>query len=149
AEVRFKNTGDVIAGTLLNPMMQTYHGEPFERFMLHYYKAINYSHLGDIESALVEARRITIATNEQTDQQKGKDSRYSKDAFSLNLQWIIYEMEEDYNNEFIAYRNAVETYLSGEDNSWYGVRIPELLMQDLLRTAYLNEFTGELERFER
>ncbi len=35
--------GDIALGTLLNPMMQTYKGEDFEKFMVHYYKALNYS----------------------------------------------------------------------------------------------------------
>src|SRR6478752_1617717 len=30
---------DIALGTLFNPMMQTYKGESFEKFMLHYYKA--------------------------------------------------------------------------------------------------------------
>lgn len=148
AEVRFKSVGDKVTGTLLNPMMQTYYGEPFERFMLHYYKALNYSYMGDMENALVEARRISLATNEQMDAKKEKDNKYSRDAFSLNLQGIIYEMAGDMNNAFIAYRNAVETYLSQKDNTWYGVAMPAQLKNDLLRTAYLNGFMGEVQRFE-
>lgn len=149
AEAPFKSAGDVVAGTLLNPMMQTYHGEPFERLMLHFYKALNYTALGDPESALVEARRINIAINEQMDREKSKDNRYSRDAFALNLQGMIYEMAGDYNNAFIAYRNAAETYLAGTDETWYGVRMPQQLKKDLLRTAYLNGFTGELQRWEK
>ncbi|HRE50118.1 MAG TPA: hypothetical protein PK339_01765 [Flavitalea sp.] len=149
AETRFKNTGDLIAGNLLNPMMQTYRGEAFERFMLHYYKALNYSYLGDAENALVEARRISIATNEQMDRTRERDNRFSRDAFSLNIQGMIYEAAGDLNNAFIAYRNASETYLSHPDNTWYGVRIPSQLQKDLIRTAHQNGFTGIADRFER
>ena len=39
-------TADAIVGTLVNPMTQTYKGEDFEKFMIHYYKALNYLHLG-------------------------------------------------------------------------------------------------------
>lgn len=149
AEAPFKSAGDVVSGTLLNPMMQTYHGEPFERLMLHFYKSLNYTVLGDPESALVEARRINIAINEQMDHEKAKDNRYSRDAFALNLQGMIYEMTGDHNNAFIAYRNAAETYLTDEGETWYGVRMPLQLKHDVLRTAYLNGFTGELHRFEK
>jgi hypothetical protein len=148
AEVRFRGAGEKLTGTLLNPMMQTYYGEPFERFMLHYYKALNYSYLGDVENALVEARRISLAINDQMDAKNEKDNKYSRDAFSLNLQGIIYEMAGDMNNAFIAYRNAAETYLSQKNNTWYGVEIPTQLKYDLLRTAHLNGFSGELQRFE-
>ena len=51
---------DIALGTLLNPMMQTYRGEDFEKFMVHYYKALNYLYLGQMEDALVEARRISL-----------------------------------------------------------------------------------------
>lgn len=149
AETRYKSAGDLITGTLLNPMMQTYRGEAFERFMLHYYKALNYSYLGDTESALVEARRISIATDEQMDLTREKDNRFSRDAFSLNIQGMIYEAAGDVNNAFIAYRNASETYLSHPDNTWYGVSIPSQLKKDLVRTAYQNGFTDIAGRFER
>jgi Uncharacterized protein conserved in bacteria len=36
------SAADIALGTLLNPMMQTYKGEDFEKFMVHYYKALNY-----------------------------------------------------------------------------------------------------------
>jgi hypothetical protein len=64
------------------------------------------------------------------------------------LQGMIYESANDVNNAFIAYRNAAEIYLKGDNQVYYGVRIPEQLKSDLLRTAYLNGFTDELNRFE-
>lgn len=149
AEIRYKDAADVTKGTILNPMMQTYRGEPFERFMLHYYKALNYTYLGRTEEALVEARRISLATNDQMDQTNEKENRYSRDAFSLNLQGIIYESAGDMNNAFISYRNAVETYLTQKDSTWYGVTIPQQLKEDLLRTAHANGFNTEQERFEK
>ena len=36
-EDHFKNTGDVVRSNLLNPMMDTYRGEDFERFLVHFY----------------------------------------------------------------------------------------------------------------
>ena len=33
---------DLALGTLLNPMMQSYKGEDFEKYLVHYYKALNY-----------------------------------------------------------------------------------------------------------
>lgn len=117
--------------------------------MLHYYKALNYTYLGRTEEALVEARRISLATNDQMDQTNEKENRYSRDAFSLNLQGIIYESAGDMNNAFISYRNAVETYLTQKDSTWYGVTIPQQLKEDLLRTAHANGFNTEQERFEK
>ncbi|RYG05900.1 MAG: hypothetical protein EOO02_02345 [Chitinophagaceae bacterium] len=140
--------GDVALGTLLNPMMQTYKGEAFEKFMIHYYKALNYLALNQPNDAMVEARRISIKNYALQDKTNNNQNKYSDDAFSLILQGLIYERNADINNAFISYRNAADIYLKN-NNTWYGVSIPEQLKQDLLRTAYQNGFTGELERYEK
>jgi uncharacterized protein len=139
---------DAVVGTLVNPMTQRYKGEDFEKFMIHYYKALNYVYLNKDEDAIVEARRISLQAQEQGDKYNDKDSRYSKDAFSLMLQGLIYERDGDPNNAFIAYRNAAEVYLKQKDQTWYGTKMPEQLKQDVLKTADLNGFTAELNHFE-
>lgn len=139
---------DAVVGTLVNPMTQRYKGEDFEKFMIHYYKALNYVYLNKTEDAVVEARRISLQSQQQGDKFNDKDSRYSKDAFSLMLQGLIYERDRDVNNAFIAYRNAAEVYLNSKDQTYYGTKIPEELKQDVFRTADLNGFGSELSRFE-
>jgi uncharacterized protein len=137
-----KTFADVALGSLLNPMCQTYRGEDHEQFMMHFYKALNYAALGQMEDAVVEARRITLSTTAQGDKFINKENRYSKDAFALNLQGMIYEMAGDINNAFISYRNAVEIYVKA-DNNYYGVKMPEQLQQDLLRTSAAMGFSVE------
>src|SRR6476620_12464157 len=97
-----KTAGDVLAGNLVNPMQQAYWGEDFEQFMVHYYKALNYIALNETNEAVVEARRISLSTDAQSDKFRNKDKRYSVDAFALNLQGMIYEMAGDLNNAFIS-----------------------------------------------
>ena len=143
-----KSFADIALGNLLNPMQQAYRGEDFEQFMLHYYKSLNYAVLGQTEDAVVEARRITLSSNEQANKFGNKENRYSKDAFALNLQGMIYEMAGDVNNAFIAYRNAADVYLQA-DNNYYGVKMPLQLQKDLLRTATAMGFTGEGQRYEK
>lgn len=140
---------DAVVGTLVNPMTQRYKGEDFEKFMIHYYKALNYVYLNKTEDAVVEARRISLQSQQQGDKFNDKDSRYSKDAFSLMLQGLIYERDRDVNNAFIAYRNAAEVYLNSKDQTYYGTKMPDELKQDVLRTADLNGFGSELNRFEQ
>ncbi len=147
-EVR-SGVGDVAIGTLVNPMMQKYKGEDFEKFMIHYYKALNYLYLNKTEDAIVEARRITLQEQQQNDKFNNKDNRYSKDAFSFMLQGLIYEAGNDMNNAFIAYRNAAEVYQKSPDKTHYGVSMPAQLQRDVIRTAYLNGFRNEVDRFER
>lgn len=138
---------DIALGTLLNPMMQTYKGEDFEKYLVHYYKALNYLQLGETNDALVEARRITLRTYTQEDK-TGNKNKYTEDAFSLMLQGLIYEKGKDLNNAFIAYRNAVDVYLENK-GSYYGTEMPHQLKKDLLRTANQNGFTDEVNRYER
>jgi hypothetical protein len=140
--------GDVALSTLLNPMMATYKGEDFEKFMIHYYKALNYLYLGNQEEAMVEARRITLASYTQQDKTNNRTNRYSDDAFSLMLQGLIYETDGDINNAFISYRNSADLFLKS-NNSWYGVEIPMQLKKDLLRTASMNGFHDQVERYEK
>ncbi|MBS1743018.1 MAG: hypothetical protein JST81_08275 [Bacteroidetes bacterium] len=143
-----KTAGDVAVSNLVNPMQQTYRGEDFEIFMVHFYKALNYAALGQTDDALVEARRITLSENTQGDKFINKDKRYSADAFALNLQGMIYEMAGDINNAFIAYRNAADVYLKA-GGEYYGVTIPEQLKKDLLRTARAMGFGSEAERYAK
>lgn len=137
---------DIALGTLLNPMMQTYKGEDFERFMVHYYKALNYLYLGQPNEAMVEARRISLVSYQQQDK-SNRENRYTDDAFSLMLQGIIYEQSNDINNAFISYRNAADIYLKN-NNQYYGVAIPGQLIKDLLRTADLNGFGDIRQEYE-
>lgn len=135
---------DIALGTLLNPMMQTYKGEDFEKFMVHYYKTLNYLSLNNTSEALVEARRISLQSYSQQEKTKG----YSDDAFSLMLQGIVYEQSGDVNNAFVAYRNAAEVYLKNK-NSYYGVTMPDQLKKDVVRTALLNRFSDEADRYRK
>jgi hypothetical protein len=143
------STADAAVGVLLNPMSQRYKGEDVEKFMIHYYKALNYTYLHKTEDAIVEARRITLQAQEQGDKFNNKSNRYSNDAFSLMLQGLLYESDHDINNAFIAYRNAAEIYLNSPDKTWYGTTIPYGLQLDVIRTARLNGFTTEADQFEK
>lgn len=143
-----KSAKDITLGNLINPMMEAYRGEDFELFMVHFYKALNYAALGQTAEAVVEARRIGLATDRQSDKFNDKKGRYSKDAFALNLQGMLYELSGDMNNAFIAYRNAADVYLLA-GSSYYGVSMPAQLQQDLLRTASAMGFTDEQARYEK
>lgn len=137
---------DIAVGTLLNPMMETYKGEDFEKFMVHYYKSLNYLGLGKTEDAMVEARRISLRNYAQQDKAGGNTNRYSDDALALILQGVIYEQSGDMNNAFISYRNAADVFLKN-NGDWYGVSLPQQLKQDVLRTAAANGFTEDVQHY--
>ncbi|MFT6855765.1 MAG: hypothetical protein ACJA0X_001742 [Cyclobacteriaceae bacterium] len=142
-----ENAAIVAASFLVNPNIVTYKGEDHENLLLLYYKAINYLKLGDYSAALVECRRLNNRLNSLSDKYKS-DNKYREDAFIHNLMGIIYEASKDYNNAFIAYRNAYKIYK--EDYSrLFGLETPEQLKKDLLRSAYLTGFQNEVRFYEK
>lgn len=136
------------ASFLVNPMITEYKGEDFEHLMIHYYKALNFLKLGNREAALVECKRMNIKLNALGDKYKNVAGKYHKDAFVHNLMGIIYEANHDYNNAFIAYRNAVEVY-EGTYKQMFGLSTPEQLKKDIIRAAHLIGFMEEKARYEK
>lgn len=145
------NYWNTATSLLLNPNMTFYTGEDHELLLLHYYKALNFLKMGQNEKALVECRRLNIKLQELSSKYKagvlGKEGKYTRDAFIHNLMGIIYEADKDYNNAFIAYRNAADIYQ--EDYlPMFGIDAPHQLKQDLLRTAHIMGFENEKQRYE-
>ncbi len=146
-ESNFKNVKDVAVSNLVNPMTETYRGEDFEKFMVNYYKALNYLQLDKTDDAIVEARRIGLTSNRLAEKCNSKESKYCKDPFILNFQGMLYEVSGDWNNAFVSYRNAADIYLS-KQTSYYGVSMPGQLKQDLLYSASMMGFADEQTKYE-
>ena len=133
---------------LSNPTIKPYKPESIENIMVNYYKAMNYLQINDKEGALVEARKIVQKLYEQNDLYKDKQNRYSDDAFAQTIAGLIYDASGDFNNAFIAYRNAVKVY-EEVFQPHFGISAPLQLKEDLLRTAYLSGMSAEVQRFEK
>ncbi len=148
-ESQRKSMGDFIKSGLISPMAKNYLGEDFERFMIHYYKALNYLYLNQPDAARVEARRITLSNNALEDKFKPSSDKYKEDAFSLIVQGLIYEANGEFNNAFISYRNAVDLFLKSSDRIYYGVAMPSTLLQDLYRSASRSGFNDQIQLYEK
>lgn len=146
-ENRELNIGNLILSNLSSPMAADYKQEDYEIFMVHYYKALNYLQLGNLEEAVVEARRIGLSNSFQKDKFSADSKKYTQDAFSLILQGLLYEANNNINNAFISYRNAVDLYLNN-NGSFYGTVIPEQLKVDLLRTGNQMGFNDLVEIYK-
>ena len=96
---------------------------------------------------LVEVRKINIRLQQLNDKYPDHKNRYQRDAFAQLLMGLIYDAAGDWNNAFIAYRNAYDTYQSDYIRN-FGLSSPEQLKKDLLRTAYLCGFQTELSQYE-
>ncbi|MCD4833662.1 MAG: hypothetical protein K8R31_07690 [Bacteroidales bacterium] len=130
-----------------NPNVKPYKPEDFEIVMVNYFMALNYIQLSKYDDAIVECKRINIKLNQLNDKYKDHKNRYQRDAFSHNLMGIIYEANKDYNNAFIAYRNALKVYET-DYKKYFNISTPEQLKQDILRTAYLTGFHDEVSYYE-
>ena len=142
------NVGAEAAALVTNPEARPYRPEDFEVIMINFYKALNYLDLNDMEGALVEVRKINIKLNQLNDKYPDNKNRYQRDAFAHLLMGLIYDASGDDNNAFIAYRNAYEVYQSDYVKN-FGVKAPEQLKQDLMRTAYNCGFSAELKQYEK
>ncbi|HEX7014521.1 MAG TPA: hypothetical protein VF191_03365 [Cyclobacteriaceae bacterium] len=132
-----------VASYWTNPLVTVYRGEDHEHLMVLYYKALNFLKMGKYDQALVECRRLNLRLQELSDKYNSPE-KYRRDAFVHTLMGIIYQAMNDYNNAFIAYRNALEIY---EDDyaRLFSLHAPQQLQYDLLNTAW---WTGLHEEFE-
>ena len=135
------------ASLLLNPNISTYRGEDHEVLLINYYKALNYYLLGNTNDALVEVRRLNLQLQALSEKYKD-DSKYTQDAYMHLLMGLIYEANRDYNDAFIAYRNAYDIYDS-DYSTMFGLSAPEQLKKDLIRSAVLAGMSEEKRQYER
>ncbi len=142
-----RNYGFEMLAIISNPMVKPYKAEDYENVMVQYYKAKNFMALGNYEAALVEAKRLNEKLNKLSDIHKKKIT-YKQDAFAHLLMGLVYDANKDFNNAFIAYRNAYNIYKDSYIKN-YGVAIPEQLKKDILRTAAKTGLWDEVDFFEK
>ncbi|MBT3209520.1 MAG: hypothetical protein HN704_16135 [Bacteroidetes bacterium] len=131
-----------------NPGIKPYKPEDFEVVLLNYYKTLNYLRLQKFEEALVECKKINIKLNSLNDKHKDHKNRYQQDAFAHLIMGLVYDAGKDYNNAFIAYRNALEIYETDYSKN-FGIEAPLQLKKDILRTASLVGFYDEVQYYEK
>ena len=134
-----------VTGMLTNPNMSVYRGEDHEHLMLLYFKTINFLKMNKPEEALVECRRLNIRLNQLSDKYNS-EKKYQRDAFVHNLMGIIYQSTGDFNNAFVAYRNAYEIY-ERDYQTLFGLGVPDQLKKDLMNTAWWTGFTDEFNHY--
>jgi hypothetical protein len=144
------NYASEAASFLINPMITVYRGEDHENLMPLYFKALNFLKLEKYDEALVECKRLNLRLQQLSDKYKSPD-KFQEDAFIHNLMGIIYQATNDWNNAFIAYRNAYDIYQS-DYIRFFGIESPEQLKRDLLisawNTGFKDEFDYYKEKFE-
>jgi len=134
------------ASYFTNPMITVYRGEDHEHLMPLYYKALNFLKMSKYEEALVECRRLNLRLQQLSDKYKSPE-KFQRDAFIHNLMGIIYQATKDWNNAFIAYRNAYDIY--EEDYArFFGMHAPDQLKKDILMSAWNSGFIEEFDLYK-
>ncbi|MBI4082345.1 MAG: hypothetical protein HY423_07010 [Candidatus Lambdaproteobacteria bacterium] len=143
-------TGHVVAFAV-NDNTLPYSGEDFERVIINIYRALNYAQLGQIEAALVEARKVDQKLD-LINRQYEPDKRnvYKEDAFARFLMGVFYQIggsRDDLNDAFISDRLALGIYEKDFSKN-YGVYPPIALKSNYVTSA---AFMGgeELETAQR
>ncbi len=66
-ELFTRKISQIALSYLINDNVTDYWGETYESIYIHVFKALNYNHLGDLEAALVEIRKVNIKLQEMED----------------------------------------------------------------------------------
>lgn len=113
-----------IAGSLaLNEEMVQYKGDTFEKMFINAYLAMNFLQMGQLDEALVEARRI----NEKYLKFRADEKKeFELNFFGKYLSAMIWEANRNYDDAYIAYDEAYKI-----DSSVQSLR------EDLIRSAKL------------
>jgi hypothetical protein len=93
-----------IAGSLaFSQEMVQYKGDTFEKIFINAYMAMNYLELGQLDDALVEARRINEKYLKYRQDEK---QSFELNSFSKYLSAVIWEASRNYDDAYIAYEEA-------------------------------------------
>lgn len=146
-----KSVSKQAASFLVNDNVKEYAGEDFEMVVVHVIAALNYVFMGQLDDALVEARKVDLKLKVVAERTGGKKVAYQTDAFARYLAGMIHENKgstEELNEAYISYKQALEAYAK-EYQKNYNTPVPAALVNDALRTATqlgFNDFEQEIRK---
>ena len=139
--------------------LRPYPGVHYERVLSHYYRALNYFYLNQLEKALIECHRATRFIPiymDENDNYKTFGSAFlayiSGTLFEAqgNVAYIsgaVLEAQREWNNAFVSYRQAELHYQHGKEKTT--VPMPKDLGYSLVRLARKLGFTEELTHYQK
>ena len=145
------------ASFLWNDNVIDYWGEVYERLYVNVFKALNYSHLGNIEDALVEIRKVNIKLQEMDDkygsalQEAAKKQKlkmddnapFYSDVIAHYLSSLFYLAEDEEDNSLISLRKLKKAWET--QPSVYDFSMPKLVAikrRKAANTVDIIAFTG-------
>ena len=130
---------------IVSESSKDYEGEDYEKVAIHAMLAHQYIGLGQLNEAVIQARKINTKLNEisQYFNPDGK-YRYREDAHARYLSALIYESRGELDSAIIDYRKAIELY-EGDFSGFVVGRVPSGAVQGLYRCLYLRKRTDRLK----
>ena len=145
AEDRYtKSVSKEAVSLVTSDQMRPYPGSRYERLLSHYYRALNYVYLNQLDGALVECRRATALINYF----KGENEDYDFFGAGLlaHLSGVLFEATGEWNDAYISYKQAAEYYRNAAEKT--GVEMPADIGRSLVGLARKFGFADELERYQ-
>ena len=158
-ELYTKSIAKEIISRGVTPQLRPYPGVHHERVLSHYYRALNYYYLGQLEEALIECRRATRFIPIYMD--KNDNYKTFGSAFLAYLSGTFFEeqgnaaymagawleAQHEWNNAFVSYRQAELHYQHAEGKT--AVPMPKDLGYSLVRLARKLGFNEESARYQK
>lgn len=102
-EIDYTSVSQVAGSTLLNEEMVSYKGDTFEKIFINAIKALNYLQLNQLDSALVEVRKMNQKYSKFKNENK-KD--FELNSFAKYLSGLIWESTSHLDDACIDYKDA-------------------------------------------
>lgn len=119
-----------VGAKLTNDTAISFQGDEFERLFLHVIGMLNYAALNQVQSALVEARKLDNKVSYFENHPGPSPSRYKDDAFGRYISGLLYEANGEANDAFIDFRKSIRGF-----EATTGIKTPRALPQDAMRSA--------------
>jgi hypothetical protein len=126
-----------LAALTINETLRSYSGTPSERVLVHTVLAYNYLQQNDLDGARVEMLQADVTMREVA----GGEKLRGQLASSHFLAGIIYELNGEWDNAMISYRNTAQI-LDQRSQS-----IPEAVQNSLLQTSYRQGLKEEYQTY--
>jgi len=122
-----ENVGELLTTWAVNETLQEYHGEGYERAMLHACLGLAYLARGQVEDLLVEVRLANRLLETEEDLY---DSEYRAGGLAHALSAIAYELQGDLDDAYIDYARMAEKDLADDFVGPSLVRLARALARD-------------------
>ncbi|MDH3215649.1 MAG: hypothetical protein OEN01_05050 [Candidatus Krumholzibacteria bacterium] len=129
-ELHTKSVSREVGSLVTSDNVIKYRGEYYEIALIHYYKILNYLHLGDPQGALVECRKLNHRLQVFADDE---DPLHARDPFLEYFTGMVYAAYGEHNDADVSFRVALEAY--GDAAHSHGVEQPHYLYCDLVDSA--------------